>query len=437
MKRMLACLALAGVSAAAGAEIAGSEIDAAVAAIHPRVIEWRRDFHRHPELANREFRTAKKVAEHLRALGLEVRTGMAHTGVVAVLKGGQPGPTILLRADMDALPVTERTDVPFRSTATGEFRGRTVGLMHACGHDAHTALLMGAAEVLVRMRERLPGTILLVFQPAEEGVPEGERGGAPMMLEEGLLEIAKPEAAFALHVGPFLPTGTVLLRGGPLMAGSDFFRVVVTGRQTHGSRPWSGVDPIVAAAQIVNSLQAIVSRQLDITRAPAVVTVGAINGGVRHNIIPDSVEMLGTIRSFSDDARKEIIARMRTIIDGVAAANGATASLELMPAPNPPLENDPALAERASVVLQQVLGEQAVQRGNLLTVAEDFAHISRRVPSLYWWVGVTPPGRDPETAPANHSDLFYVDEDGIAVGLRSMLHVAVDYLQNPLHGAPR
>jgi amidohydrolase len=357
--------------------------------------------------------------------------------VVAVLKGGQPGPTILLRADMDALPVTERTDVPFRSTATGEFRGRTVGLMHACGHDAHTALLMGAAEVLVRMRERLPGTILLVFQPAEEGVPEGERGGAPMMLEEGLLEIAKPEAAFALHVGPFLPTGTVLLRGGPLMAGSDFFRVVVTGRQTHGSRPWSGVDPIVAAAQIVNSLQAIVSRQLDITRAPAVVTVGAINGGVRHNIIPDSVEMLGTIRSFSDDARKEIIARMRTIIDGVAAANGATASLELMPAPNPPLENDPALAERASVVLQQVLGEQAVQRGNLLTVAEDFAHISRRVPSLYWWVGVTPPGRDPETAPANHSDLFYVDEDGIAVGLRSMLHVAVDYLQNPLHGAPR
>jgi amidohydrolase len=333
------------------------------------------------------------------------------------------------------LPVTERTDVPFRSTATGEFRGRTVGVMHACGHDAHTALLMGAAEILARMRERLPGTVLFVFQPAEEGVPEGERGGAPLMLEEGLLDITKPEAAFALHVGPFLPTGTVQLRPGPLMAGSDFFRIVVTGRQTHGSQPWSGVDPIVAAAQIVNSLQAIVSRQLDITRAPAVVTVGAINGGVRHNIIPDSVEMLGTFRSFSDEARAEIIARMRNIIDNVAAANGATAAFELMPAPNPPVENDPALAERASAVLKRVLGEQGVTPGRPLTVAEDFAHISRRLPSLYWWVGITPPGRDPATAPANHSDLFYVDEDGIAVGLRSLLHVAVDYLSAPAGAA--
>ncbi len=436
MKRLLAWLMLVPIPAAASAAITAPEIDAAVAAIHPRVIEWRRDFHRHPELANREFRTAQKVAEHLRALGLEVRTGMAHTGVVAVLKGGLPGPAILLRADMDALPVTERTAVPFRSTATGEFRGRTVGLMHACGHDAHTALLMGAAEILVRMRARLPGTILFVFQPAEEGVPEGERGGAPLMLEQGLLDLAKPEAAFALHLGPFLPTGTVQLRPGPLMAGSDFFRIVVTGRQTHGSRPWSGVDPIVAAAQVVNALQAIVSRQLDITEAPAVVTVGAINGGVRHNIIPDSVEMLGTIRSFSDAAREEIIARMRKIIENVAAANGATAAFELMPAPNPPLENDPALAERATALLKRVLGEHGVTPGKLLTVAEDFAHISRRVPSLYWWVGITPPDRDPATAPANHSDLFYVDEDGIAVALRSLLHVAVDYLSAGTDSTP-
>ncbi len=234
------------------------------------------------------------MADHLRALGLDVRTGMAHTGVVALIEGGRPGPTILLRADMDALPVTEKTDVPFRSTAMGEFRGRPVGVMHACGHDAHTAILMGVAEVLVKLRDRLPGKILLVFQPAEEGVPEGERGGAPLMLEEGLLDIAKPEAAFGFHLGSSLNTGTVAIRPGPLMAGSDFFRILVTGRQSHGSRPWQGVDSIVTAAQIVNALQTIVSRQLDITELPAVVSIGAINGGVRHNIIAETVEMLGT-----------------------------------------------------------------------------------------------------------------------------------------------
>jgi amidohydrolase len=287
---------------------------------------------------------------------------------------------------------------------------------------------MGAAEVLAGMRDRLPGTVLFVFQPAEEGVPEGERGGAPLMLDEGLLGIAQPEAAFALHVGSSLNTGQVSLRPGPLMAGSDFFRIVVTGRQTHGSRPWSGVDPIVAAAQIVNALQAIVSRQVDITKAPAVVTVGAINGGVRHNIIPDSVEMLGTIRTFSEAARADIIARMRKIVENVAAANGATATLEMMPAPNPVLENDPALTGRVAAALRRALGEDAFKTSTLLTVAEDFAHIARRIPSVYWWVGVTPPGRDPATAPDNHSDLFYVDEDGIAVGLRSLLHVAVDHL---------
>ncbi|MGQ0383541.1 MAG: amidohydrolase [Gammaproteobacteria bacterium] len=428
MRRLFPAAALALAALPLRAEVAANELDDAAAALQSRVIEWRRDFHRHPELANREFRTSQKVVEHLRALGLEVRTKMAHTGVVGVLKGGLPGPAILLRADMDALPVTERTDVPFKSTATGEFRGRTVGVMHACGHDAHTAMLMGAAEILAGMRERLPGTIMFVFQPAEEGVPEGERGGAPLMLEEGLLEIARPEAAFALHVGPFLPTGVVLVRPGPLMAGSDFFRITVIGRQSHGARPWSGVDPIVAAAQIINSLQTIVSRYLDITRAPAVVSVGAINGGVRHNIIPDSVEMLGTIRTFSAQDRTDVIARMRKVAESVAAANGATAVLEMMPAPNPPLENHPALADWAAETLRRALGDGAVTPGSLLTVAEDFAHISRRVPSVYWWVGVTPPGRDPATAPVNHSDLFYVDEDGLAVGLRSLLHVAVDYL---------
>ncbi len=415
----------------AHADVTATELDSAAAAIEPRVIEWRRDFHLHPELANREVRTSGKVAEHLRSLGLDVRTGMAHTGVVAVIEGSRPGPTILLRADMDALPVTEKTDVPFRSTATGEFRGRTVGVMHACGHDAHTAILMGVAEVLVKLRDRLPGKVLLVFQPAEEGVPEGERGGAPLMLEEGLLDIAMPEAAFGFHVGSSLNTGTVSIRPGPLMAGSDFFRIVVTGRQSHGSRPWQGVDAIVTASQIVNALQTIVSRQVDITELPAVVSIGAINGGVRHNIIAETVEMLGTMRTFSPAMRQDIIDRMGRIVTNVAAANGATARLEMMPAPNPVLINDPALTPRVTESLRAVLGADAVKTSGLLTVAEDFAHIAKAVPSVYYWVGVTPPGQDAKSAPDNHSDLFYLDEAGISVAMRTLLHVAVDYLQEP------
>lgn len=424
-----AALALLFAARAASAAVTGAELDAAAASLEARVVEWRRDFHRHPELANREVRTSAKVADHLRALGLEVRTGVAHTGVVALVEGLLPGPTILLRADMDALPVTEKTEVPFRSTATGEFRGRSVGVMHACGHDAHTAILMGVAEVLAKLKSRLPGRVMLVFQPAEEGVPEGERGGAPLMLDEGLLEIAKPEAAFALHVGSMLNSGQVMLRPGPLMAGSDFFSIRVTGRQSHGSRPWKGIDPIVVSAEIVGALQAIVSRQTDITDLPAVVTVGAINGGIRHNIIPDSVELLGTIRTFSEASRRDVIERMRRISTNVAAASGATATLELMPAPNPPLVNDPALTQRVTRSLERALGEGAVMTSRLLTVGEDFAYFALAVPSVYWWVGVTPAGTDAAAAPDNHSDAFFVDEAGMQVGLRSLLHVAVDYLQ--------
>jgi amidohydrolase len=429
-------LALALGAAASQAEISGAELDAAAASLEPRIVEWRRDFHRNPELANREHRTAAKVAEHLRALGLDVRTGVAHTGVVAVIEGGLPGPTILLRADMDALPVAEKTDVPFRSTATGEFRGRTVGVMHACGHDAHTAMLMGVAEVLAGLRDRLPGKVLLMFQPAEEGVPEGERGGAPLMLEEGLLDVARPEVAFALHVGSMLNTGQVMLRPGPMMAGSDFFEIVVTGRQSHGSRPWKGVDPVVASAEIVGALQTIVSRSTDITDLPAVVTVGAINGGVRHNIIPDSVEMLGTIRTFSASSRADVIERIRRIAANVAAAHGASATLELLPAPNPPLVNDPALTDWATQSLKRTLGDGAVTTSRLLTVAEDFAYVAHAVPSVYYWVGVTPAGQDPALAADNHSELFYVDEAALPGAVRSLLHLAVDYLQSPPRPVP-
>jgi amidohydrolase len=429
MKRTLLLIGLLS-AAAARANVTPAELDAAVAALEPRVIEWRRDFHSHPELGNREFRTSGKVAEQLRALGLEVRTGIAHTGVVAVLRGALPGPTVMLRADMDALPVTERTDVPFRSTAMGEFRGRQVGVMHACGHDAHTAILMGAAQILAGLRSRLPGTVMFVFQPAEEGAPEGEQAGAPLMMQEGLFDIAKPDAIFGLHVISTLHTGTVGVRPGPFMAGSDFFRIVVTGRQSHGARPWAGVDPIVTAAQIVNSLQTIVSRQTDITALPAVVSVGAINGGVRHNIIPESVEMLGTIRTFSPASRQDIIDRIRRIVEHVAAANGANATFDLDPAPNPVVDNDPALTKKVVASLQAAFGADAVKAVGLQTVAEDFSYYARQAPSVYYWVGITPPGQDLRTAPDNHSDRFYVDEDGIAVGLRSILHVAVDFLQD-------
>ena len=434
MKQCLLLIALWLVAmTAARAEVTGSELDAAAAALAPRVIDWRRDFHSHPELGNREFRTSGKVEKHLRSLGLEVTTGIAHTGVVGLLRGALPGPTIMLRADIDALPVTERTDVAFRSTAMAEFRGRQVGVMHACGHDAHTAILMGAAEVLAGLRNRLPGTVMFVFQPAEEGVPEGEQGGAPLMMQEGLFDIAKPDAIFGLHVISTLHAGDVGVRPGPFMAGSDFFRIVVTGRQSHGSRPWAGIDPIVTAAQIVNSLQTIVSRQTDITALPVVVSIGAINGGVRHNIIPETVEMLGTIRTFTPAIRQETIDRVQRVVTHVAEANGATATLEMMPAPNPVVDNDPALTQKVAASLTAAFGGDAVKAIGLQTVAEDFSYYARQAPSVYYWVGITPPAQDLRTAPDNHSDRFFVDESGIAVGLKSMLHVAVDYLQG---GAP-
>ncbi len=422
-----ACLLLAA-SARAASPLAG--IEPAIAAVEPKVIEWRRDFHRHPELGNREFRTSAKVAEHLRALGLEVKTGIAHTGVVGILRGARPGPVIMLRADMDALPVTEKTDVPFRSTVTTEYRGQTVGVMHACAHDAHTAILMGAAEVLAGMREQLRGTVMFVFQPAEEGAPEGEEGGAPLMLKEGLFDIAKPEAGFALHVMSVMHAGTVGVRPGALLAASDFFRIRVQGRQAHGSSPWVGVDPIVTAAQIVNSLQTVVSRQTDITEIPAVVTVGAINGGVRHNIIPDEVEMLGTIRTFNPEVRQQVHERIRRIVENVAEANGATANFVVEPGSNPVTENDPRLTQRMLPKLQAALGDAAVRPTGLRTGAEDYAFFALRVPSLYVIVGGTPPDQDLMNAPSNHSDYFYVDERSLGVGLRAMLAMALGFLDD-------
>ncbi len=426
---------LAVLLAAAPARAAVSEpaVDAAARAVNAQVVAWRRDFHQHPELSNREFRTSQKVAEHLKSLGLEVRTGIAHTGVVAILRGGRPGPTIALRADMDALPVTEQVDLPFKSLATAEYRGEKVGVMHACGHDAHTAILMGVAEALVSLRQDLPGTVLFVFQPAEEGAPDGERGGASLMLEEGLFEIAKPEAVFGLHVGSALNAGTIGYRSGPFMAASDRYSINVQGRQSHGAWPWKGVDPIVVSSQIVLGMQTIVSRQLDITRYPAVLSVGAIKGGIRNNIIPDQVEMVGTFRTFDPAVRQQIIERMTRTAEDIAHASGATAKVEIADDNNPVVVNDPALTQRMLPTLERVAGAGRVVEMPYVTGAEDFAFYGQNVPALFFFVGVTPAGVDPAQAPSNHSPLFYLDESGLDLGVRALLGVAVDYLQ----GTPR
>ncbi|MGI9245148.1 MAG: amidohydrolase [Steroidobacteraceae bacterium] len=423
---MLLPLALLAPLAAPAAEDAA--LSAAVAGVMPQVVAWRRDFHQNPELGNREVRTSRAVADQLRRMGLEVKTGVAHTGVVAILRGGKPGPTVALRADMDALPVTEQVDLPFKSVATTEYRGEKVGVMHACGHDAHTAILLGTAQALAAMKRELPGTVMFVFQPAEEGAPEGEQGGASLMLQEGLFETTKPDAIFGLHVFSTLTVGQVGYRSGPFMAASDRFRIVVHGRQTHGARPWGGVDPIVAASQIVLGLQTIVSRQLDITQYPAVVSVGAIKGGIRNNIIPDSVEMVGTFRTFDPGARAAITERIRRVATEIAASAGATADVEFGEDGNPVVLNDAALTERAVRSLQRVEGEASINVVPYQTGAEDFAYYGAKVPAFFYFIGATPQGQDPVTAPSNHSPRFVVDEAALPQGVRTMLALTLDYL---------
>ena len=422
-----------GAAGAGHAAPSATGFDAAVTAVLPKVVEWRRDFHQHPELGNRETRTAQIVAEHLQALGIEVHAGVAHTGVVGVLRGGHPGPVIALRADMDALPVTERVDVPFKSTVTTEYRGEKVGVMHACGHDGHTAMLMGVAQVLAGRARDLPGTVVFLFQPAEEGAPEGEEGGAPLMLKEGVFRDYKPEVVFGMHLWAGLNAGTIGYRVGSFMAASDTFRIVVKGRQTHGSRPWGGIDPIVASAQILEGIQTIVSRQTDITRWPAVVTVGAIKGGIRFNIIPDSVEMMGTIRTFDAGVRDQTIERLRRTAENIAAASGATATVEILPGSNPVVINNPALTRQVLPSLQRAAGAAKVLEIPFVTGAEDFAQFALEVPGVFFFVGSTPPGQDAEQAPSNHSPLYFVDESSLEVGMRAMVDVAVDYLNAPRH----
>jgi amidohydrolase len=405
-----------------------SEIDRRAKELEQKVVAWRRDFHQNPELSNREFRTAKIVAEHLQKLGIEVKTGVAHTGVVGVLKGGRPGPVVALRADMDALPVTEEVDLPFKSTAKAQYNGQEVGVMHACGHDNHVAILMGVAEMLSAMKAEIPGTVKFIFQPAEENPPLGEEGGAPMMLKEGVFENPKVDAIFGLHVFP-MEVGHVEYRPAGLMASSDNFYITVKGRQTHGALPWNGIDPIVAAAQIVMGLQTLTSRQTDLTLTPAVVTVGMMRGGIRTNIVPDSVEMAGTIRTFDETVRASLHERLTRTAESIAAASGASAVVRIQKM-TPVTYNDPPLTGRMVPTLERVLGKSNVKLGQPTTTAEDFSYYQKAVPGMFFFIGVTPKDRLGQAAP-NHSPRFFADEGVLVPGMRALANLAVDFLAAP------
>jgi len=416
---LLVCLLT--MSALVRAELSPA-MEAGVQAVMPDVVAWRRDFHEHPELGNSEFRTAGIIAAHLRELGMEVQTEVAHTGVIGILRGGD-GPVVALRADMDALPVTELVDLPFASKAVGEYQGREVGVMHACGHDNHVAILMGVAEVLAGLGDDLPGTVKFIFQPAEEGTPDQSVGGAELMMQEGAFDAPTPDAVFGLHVFPY-PVGAIATRPGGLMASSDFFRITVRGKQTHGAVPWAGVDPIVTASQIVMGLQTITSRQLDATLTPSIVTVGKIEGGVRNNIIPESVEMVGTIRTFDAETRLDIHGRVRRTATQIAEAAGATAEVEIDLGYGV-TRNDPDLYRQMAPTLEAVAGDNFVE-AQQTTTAEDFSYFANAAPGLFLFLGVAP--EDPSLVYPNHSPRFYADERALPVGVRALTALTLDYM---------
>ena len=394
--------------------------------VEPQVIAWRRDFHQHPELSNREFRTAEKVAAHLKALGLEVRTGIAHTGVVGILKGGKPGPVIGLRADMDALPVVERVDLPFKSVAKSTYNGAEVGVMHACGHDTHVAILMGVAEVLTQLRKDLAGTIVFVFQPAEEGPPEGEEGGAELMIKEGVLDNPKIEAMFGLHISAQHEVGQIRYRAGGTMAASDWFYMTIHGKQTHGAAPWDGVDPIVVSSQIIQGLQTVVSRQSNLTEQPVVVTVGKFQAGVRANIVPETAELTGTIRTLDTAMQRKVHERVIRTAEKIAESAGARAEVRIENK-TPITFNDPALTNRVLPSLREAAGTANVQERKPMTGAEDFGFFGQKVPSFYFFLGGMPKGQNRETASAHHTPDFFIDDSGLKLGVRTFCYLVLDY----------
>ncbi|GAA4391625.1 amidohydrolase [Hymenobacter koreensis] len=397
------------------------------AKIEPQVIAWRRDLHEHPELGNRETRTAALVAAELKRLGLEVQTGVAKTGVVGILRGGKPGPVVALRADMDALPVTEERKVPFASKERTQYNGQEVGVMHACGHDAHTAMLLGTANVLSQMKKDLHGTVKFLFQPAEEGPPAGEEGGAALLVKEGALDNPKVDAVFGLHVNAQTEIGQLKYRAGGMMASADVFTVNVKGKSAHGAYPWLATDPVVAAAHIVVALQTVVSREVELTDDAAVVTVGMIHGGIRNNIIPEQVELTGTLRALSAETREKLRQSVQRVATKTAEAHGTTAEVTIKAAA-PLTYNDPQLTARMLPTLRSVAGTAAVSEMKAVTGAEDFGCYQEKVPGVFLYLGAMPKGVDPATTAPHHTPGFYLDEGGFGLGVRTLAQLAVDYL---------
>jgi amidohydrolase len=398
-------------------------------AIEKKIIEWRRDFHEHPELGNQEFRSAEIIAKHLKSLGIEVKTGVAKTGVVGILKGGKPGPVVALRADMDGLPVPERTSVPFASKVKAQFNGEQVNVMHACGHDTHMSILMGVAEVMASMKNDIKGTVKFIFQPAEEGPPFGEQGGAELMVKEGVLENPKVDAIFGLHINAQTEVGKITYRPGGTMAAVNDMKITVKGQQAHGAYPWSSIDPVVVSAQIINSLQTIVSRNLDVTENAGVVTIGSIHGGVRSNIIPEEVVMMGTVRNLSKDDEALFINRIKTIVTKTAEAAGATAEVKIPFSVHYPVTyNDPALTAKMLPTLEAVAGKNNVLLKPAVTGAEDFSFFQEKVPGLFIFLGGMPKGQDPLKTASHHTPDFFIDESGFTLGVKALANLTLDYM---------
>ena len=420
-KFFFTAILLSGLSAAAQ----DWKLDSDYRAVEPKVIEWRRNIHQFPELSNREFKTAEKIAAHLTSLGIEVQTGVAHTGVVGILKGSQPGKVVALRADIDALPVAERNALPFRSEVTAEFLGENVGVMHACGHDTHTAILMGVAEVLSGNKDKIRGSVKFIFQPAEEGPPPGEEGGALLMVKEGVLKNPDVDAIFGLHINSQTPVGVIRYKSGGTMAAAQSFTIKVKGKQSHGSQPWSGVDPILISAKIIDGLQTIISREANLTNEAAVITVGKIKSGVRFNIIPESAEMIGTIRTLDYDMKDHINQRMMEMVPAIAEAYGGEASIEIRDATDITY-NDPDLVAGMIPTLDRIAGKENVQTQKAVTGAEDFSYFQREVPGFFFFLGgMTPGNKEPYP---HHTPDFMIDEDGLILGVKALTELSLDYL---------
>lgn len=429
MKRTFALLCLSFVATLnLSANDMSRDIDASTAKIMTKLVEWRRHLHQYPELGNSEVKTAKYVEDHLRRLGFEVRTGIAKTGVVGILKGGQPGPVIGLRADMDGLPVTERNSLPFASKEVTEFNGQKTGIMHACGHDTHVAMLMGAAEVLAGMKDKIKGTVVFIFQPAEEGPPAGEEGGAPLMVKEGVLENPKIDAIFGIHVNSQTDIGTIKYKPGAIMASSDWFQIKIKGRQTHGAYPWLGTDPIAVATQIYTGLQLIVSRQSELTKAPVVITVGRWNSGIRENIIPEEVTMAGTIRTLDAGMQKDVHEKIRRTATNIAESMGATAEVSIETKALVTF-NDPELVRKMVPSLEKAAGKENVRPTEWVTGAEDFSYFHQTIPGFYFVVGGMPKGKNAKDAAPHHTPDFYIDDSRLDVGVKAFANIVFDYVK--------